>query len=87
MGITDSIVDHPFAILFGAIGIAPAIAFGVGGRATSGQLLDRWVTKAEINRQEIAKREAVDDEPRDKAPPLNDPRHGSSELSVCYGSQ
>jgi hypothetical protein len=86
MGITDSIVDLAFAILFGAIGIDVAIAFGVGGSATSGRLLDRCVTKAEINRQEIAKREAVEDEPKDSAPVLNDPRHGSSELSVCYGS-
>lgn len=70
MGVADSIINLAFAILFGAIGIAVAIAFGVGGRTAAGRLVDRWVTEAEINRQEITMREAMEDEPMGSGPPI-----------------
>jgi hypothetical protein len=47
MGVADSIINLAFGILFGAVGIAVAIAFGIGGRGAAGRLADRWVAQAE----------------------------------------
>lgn len=44
MGVADEIINLAFALLVGAIAVALAIAFGVGGRQVAGQELQRWVT-------------------------------------------
>jgi hypothetical protein len=47
MGVANSIINLAFAILLGAIGVAVAIAFGLGGRNAAGRLTDRWVARTE----------------------------------------
>jgi hypothetical protein len=42
MGIADSIVNLGFGLLLGAIAVAAAIAFGLGGRDFAHRQLDRW---------------------------------------------
>lgn len=43
MGLAEEIIAIAFGILFGAIALAAAIAFGLGGRETAGQLFEDWV--------------------------------------------
>jgi hypothetical protein len=42
MGIANEIVQIAFALVLGAIAVAVALSFGLGGRETAGKLLDRW---------------------------------------------
>ena len=53
MGIANEIVTLAFGLLLGAVALAAAIAFGVGGREVAGRELERWV-------QEVKARSAVD---------------------------
>jgi hypothetical protein len=45
-GIADQIVNLAFGLIIGAIAVAAAIAFGIGGRDVAGRELDRFVTNA-----------------------------------------
>lgn len=42
MGIAESIVNLAFGLLLGAIAVAVALAFGLGGRDIAGRQLERW---------------------------------------------
>ena len=42
MGIANEIVKLAFGIVLGAIAVAVALSFGLGGREAAGKLLDRW---------------------------------------------
>jgi hypothetical protein len=41
-GIAEDIVNLTFGLLLGAVAIAAAIAFGIGGRDFAAQLVNRW---------------------------------------------
>jgi hypothetical protein len=69
MGVADSIINLAFAILFGAIGIAVAVAFGIGGRGAAGRLVDRWVTEAETGRLDSSARDTMGGGPTSGQPP------------------
>jgi hypothetical protein len=43
MGIADDIVQLAFGLVLGAIAVAVALAFGLGGREPARKLLDRWI--------------------------------------------
>jgi hypothetical protein len=43
LGIADDIVNLAFGILLGALGIAAALAFGLGGRDVAGREVERFV--------------------------------------------
>jgi hypothetical protein len=45
MGIADEIVNLAFGILLGAIGVAAALAFGLGSREVAGREVEKWVGK------------------------------------------
>jgi hypothetical protein len=49
MGIADSIVNLAFGLLLGAIAVAAAIAFGLGGRDFAHRQLDRWEDRINAN--------------------------------------
>jgi hypothetical protein len=68
MGLADSIINLAFAILLGSVGIAVAIAFGLGGRGAAGRLADRWVAQAESGQLDSAARPA-NDNPTHGGPP------------------
>ncbi|THU04449.1 hypothetical protein E9531_03395 [Lampropedia puyangensis] len=45
MGIADDIINLGFGLVLGAVAVAVALAFGLGGREAAGQLAQRWVDK------------------------------------------
>lgn len=45
MGLADNIVNMAFGFTFGAIAIATAIAFGLGGKEAAHKLSNKWVDK------------------------------------------
>lgn len=42
MGIADEIVNLAFGLVLGAVAVATALAFGLGGRDAAGQVTQRW---------------------------------------------
>jgi hypothetical protein len=51
MGLANEIVNLAFALLLGAIAVAAALAFGLGGRETAGRELEEWVKR--VKREEL----------------------------------
>ena len=45
MGIADDIVNLAFGLTFGAIAVAVALSFGLGGREAAGKQMDYWLGK------------------------------------------
>lgn len=45
MGIADSIVNLAFGLTLGAVAVAVALSFGLGGREAAGRLMDQWLSK------------------------------------------
>lgn len=45
MGIADDIVNLAFGLTLGAVAVALALAFGLGGREAAGRLASRWVDR------------------------------------------
>ncbi|MDQ3287712.1 MAG: mechanosensitive ion channel [Pseudomonadota bacterium] len=50
MGIADEIVNLAFGLVLGAVAVATALAFGLGGREAAGQVTQRWARQY-IDRQ------------------------------------
>ena len=47
MGFANDIILLIFGLMLGAIAIAGALAFGIGGRKAAGDLLERWTKRGE----------------------------------------
>lgn len=45
MGIADDIVNLAFGLTLGAVAVAVALSFGLGGREAAGKLMDHWLTR------------------------------------------
>jgi len=45
MGLADDIVNLAFGLTLGAIAVAVALAFGLGGKEAAGKLANHWVSK------------------------------------------
>lgn len=45
MGVADDIVNLAFGLVLGAIAVAVALAFGLGGREAAGRVADRWASE------------------------------------------
>ena len=45
MGIADEIVNMAFALVFGAVAVAVALSFGLGGREAAGRQMEHWLSK------------------------------------------
>jgi hypothetical protein len=45
MGISDDIVNMAFALVFGAVAVAVALSFGLGGREAAGRQMEYWLSK------------------------------------------
>jgi hypothetical protein len=43
MGLANEIINLAFGLLLGAIAVAAALAFGLGGRDMAGRQLEGWV--------------------------------------------
>jgi hypothetical protein len=73
LGIATNIVTTAFAILFGAIALALALAFGLGGRDLAGEITREWYERYRTERDEALAREAaedMEDEGADERPPV-----------------
>lgn len=74
LGIATDIVTTAFAILFGAIALALAMAFGLGNRELAGEVTREWYDRyrrerdAAIERENLDDAEMPDDPPGDSAP-------------------
>jgi hypothetical protein len=44
MGIADDIVNMAFALVLGAVAIAFALSFGLGGREAAGKQMEYWLS-------------------------------------------
>ena len=44
MGLADDIINLAFGLTLGAVALAVAIAFGVGGRDIAARKLDKWAS-------------------------------------------
>ncbi len=45
MGIADDIVNLAFALTFGSVAVAVALAFGIGGREAAGRQMEHWLSR------------------------------------------
>jgi hypothetical protein len=45
MGVADDIVNLAFGLVLGAVAVAVALAFGLGGREAAGQIAQRWASQ------------------------------------------
>lgn len=65
LGIAPDIVTTAFAILFGAVALAMALAFGLGNRELAGEVTREWYTRYREEREaierEVAEREMEED--------------------------
>lgn len=52
LGIANEIVNLAFGILLGAIGIAAALAFGLGSREAAGRQVERWMKDVQMGSRE-----------------------------------
>lgn len=53
MGLANEIISLAFGLLLGAVAVAVAIAFGVGGRQIAARQLNEWVDSFKSKREEI----------------------------------
>ena len=65
LGIASDIVTTAFAILFGAVALALALAFGLGNRELAGEVTREWYARYRAERdaieREVVKREEQED--------------------------
>ncbi|HEU4564995.1 MAG TPA: mechanosensitive ion channel [Gemmatimonadaceae bacterium] len=66
LGIAPDIVTTAFAIIFGAIALGLALAFGLGNRELAGEVTREWYERVRAEREAIA-REAAEREAREAA--------------------
>jgi hypothetical protein len=59
LGIATDIVTTAFAILFGAIALALALAFGLGSRELAGEIMREWYSRYKAEGAEALAREAA----------------------------
>ncbi len=45
MGVSEPVIHLAFGLTLGAVAIALALSFGLGGREAAGKLMERWVSK------------------------------------------
>ena len=76
LGIATEIVSTAFAILFGAIALAIALAFGLGSRDLAGEITREWYERYKAERDEamLRERDAFDDDDEDDDAPPSTPR-------------
>lgn len=91
LGIATEIVTTAFAILFGAVALAMALAFGLGNRDLAGEITREWYERYRREREETLARERLanaevdtdldDDADRDSDPSDMAPREADSDPS------
>jgi hypothetical protein len=59
LGVATEIVTTAFAILFGAVALALALAFGLGSRELAGEITRQWYEQYRAEREAIARESAA----------------------------
>lgn len=65
LGIASDIVTTAFAILFGAIALAMALAFGLGNTGLAGQVTREWYERQKAEREAIAREREAEEAAED----------------------
>jgi hypothetical protein len=73
LGIATDIVTTAFAILFGAIALALALAFGLGNRDLAGEITREWYGAYKKERDDALEREAQAESARDEEDEESEP--------------
>ena len=50
MGIADDIVNLAFGLVLGAVAVAFALSFGLGGREAAGKQMEHWLSNLRNNK-------------------------------------
>ncbi len=70
LGVATEIVTTAFAILFGAVALALALAFGLGSRELAGEITRQWYEQYRAEREAIARGSAAHEREEDAAEAL-----------------
>jgi hypothetical protein len=70
LGVATEIVTTAFAILFGAVALALALAFGLGSRELAGEITRQWYEQYRAEREAIARGSAAHEREEDAAEEL-----------------
>lgn len=70
LGVATEIVTTAFAILFGAVALALALAFGLGSRDLAGEITRQWYEQYRAEREAIARESAAHERAEDAAEEL-----------------
>jgi hypothetical protein len=70
LGVATEIVTTAFAILFGAVALALALAFGLGSRELAGEITRQWYEQYRAEREAIARGSAAHERQEDAAEEL-----------------
>jgi hypothetical protein len=76
IGVANEIINLAFGLLLGAIAVAAALAFGLGGREVAGRELERWAQAARSGEAEQAAaqlQEGSSPSPTMPSPPTDQP--------------
>lgn len=83
LGIATDIVTTAFAILFGAVALGLALAFGLGNRELAGQVTREWYERYRAEREaierEVAERELAEEHALERASMERAARHARRE--------
>jgi hypothetical protein len=61
LGVATDIVTTAFAILFGAVALAAALAFGLGNRDLAGEITREWYQRFRAERDAIEREQAAEE--------------------------
>jgi hypothetical protein len=61
LGIATDLVTTAFAILFGAVALAMALAFGLGNRELAGEVTRGWYERYRAEREAIERESALEE--------------------------
>jgi hypothetical protein len=67
LGVATEIVTTAFAILFGAVALALALAFGLGSRDLAGEITRQWYEQYRAEREAIARESAAHEQAEEAA--------------------
>jgi Conserved TM helix len=70
LGVATEIVTTAFAILFGAVALALALAFGLGSRDLAGEITRQWYEQYRAEREAIARESAAHEQAEEAAEDL-----------------
>jgi hypothetical protein len=87
LGIATDIVTTAFAILFGAVALAMALAFGLGNRELAGEVTREWYARYRAEREAIEREVMEREREEESAAAAEDRKTGSESLGAGDGPE